>query len=41
MAYETKVLLAAIVRILKTSKTLDEATREIIKIANIEGIILE
>ena len=41
MACETKVLLAMVFDIIKTSKTLDEAAERIAKIANIEGVILD
>ena len=41
MGYETKVILAAIADIIRTSSTLDEALERVAKIANSEGIIIE
>jgi hypothetical protein len=41
MAYETKTLLAAMASIVTKSKTVKEVYRELAKIANVEGVILE
>ena len=41
MGYETKVILAAIADILRTSSTLDEALERVAKIANAEGVVIE
>ncbi|MCL2565965.1 MAG: hypothetical protein FWE24_09195 [Defluviitaleaceae bacterium] len=39
--YETKVILIAISRILLKSKTIKEAYKELMLLANAEGIVLE
>ena len=39
MGYETKVILKAIIRILKSSNSLEEAIEAVIDIANAEGIV--
>ena len=41
MGYETKVILAAIADIIKTSTTLEEALERVAKIANAEGVLIE
>jgi len=41
MDYEVKVILAAVVDILKSSKDLDEAISRVAAIANVEGVIIE
>ena len=41
MGYETKVILAAIADIIRTSKTLEEALERVARIANAEGIIID
>ena len=41
MGYETKVILAAIADILRTSDTLEEALERVAKIANVEGVVIE
>jgi len=41
MGYETKVILAAIADIIRTSKNLDEALERVAKIANTEGVIID
>ena len=41
MGYETKVILAAIADIIRTSETLEEALERVAKIANAEGVIIE
>ena len=41
MGYETKVILAAVADIIRTSKDLNEAFERVAKIANAEGIIIE
>jgi len=41
MAYETKVLLIAIARIMSKSNSLEEAYKDVQAMANAEGVILE
>ena len=41
MAYETKVILGLIARIILKSKTLKEAYNEVVRAANAEGIIMK
>ena len=41
MAYETKVLLSMVYDIIITSKSLEEASERVAKIANVEGVILD
>ena len=41
MAYETKALLMALAQIIGKADTLEEAYAALVKIANVEGVILE
>jgi hypothetical protein len=41
VAYESKILLAALASVVRKSKTVKEVYSELEKIANVEGVILE
>ena len=41
MAYETKVLLMAMYEIVQKAESVEEIKRSLIKMANVEGVILD
>jgi len=41
MAYETKVLLMALYEIVNNAKSVEDIKKALIKIANVEGVILD